>query len=394
MGAGHGHGHSQDGRKIERKISQEIEKSLEEEHSHAKSIQVLILGLENSGKKTLMKQIRLLYGSGLDPEEIKNYVSIVRRNVVESIQVLVHNLEHSYSDLSAVVSSPPLLKQISSLDISDLKADLLQDQKAFETAAKTISILWQDTLFQRTLLQNPGKFPSLASSQYFLNQLNHIIPASYVPSDNDILRCREPTLGLLEATVQIQESSFRFLCMRGSKGQRRKWLPSFGAGEESIAAVMFVASLDEYDQTHPNPNRDSLKEEILSAFPDWSPSVIHTVVDFLEEENVSKLRDSIDFFEEICGNKFYEHVGLVLLLNRRNIFNEKLKTVPLNRHFHDYRDGDSPDSAARYIEHLFKEKNKYSTRKIYSFSTDAIDKGNVAQIMKEVLQLFTSNSIK
>jgi len=71
MGAGHGHIHHHDGTKNGKKISQEIEKTLEQEHSAAKSVQVLLLGLENSGKKTLMKQIRQLYGSGFDMEEKK-----------------------------------------------------------------------------------------------------------------------------------------------------------------------------------------------------------------------------------------------------------------------------------------------------------------------------------
>jgi len=65
----------------------------------------------------------------------------------------------------------------------------------------------------------------------------------------------------------------------------------------------------------------------------------------------------------------------------------------LSKHFHDYHDSGSSDDAARYIEHLFKDKNKYSARKIYSFATDAIDKSDVSSIMKEILQLFTSNSV-
>jgi len=51
-GHGHGHGHHvQEGTKIEKQRSEEIEKSLEVQHSAPKNIQVLMLGLENSGKK-------------------------------------------------------------------------------------------------------------------------------------------------------------------------------------------------------------------------------------------------------------------------------------------------------------------------------------------------------
>jgi len=236
---------------------------------------------------------------------------------------------------------------------------------------------------QKTVQKFSSKFSDLSNVEYFLNQINTIASHNYLPTETDILRCRESTLGLLEATVTISGTHLRFLCMRGSKGQRRKWLPSFGAGEEHIAAVMFVASLDEYDQYHPNHN---LKEEIVSThlFIDCPDSIVQTILDYVEED--SKLKDAIDFFGEICENKFYENVGLILLLNRRNIFLEKLKSSPLSYHFHGFHEG----NPAQYIENLFKEKNKNSARRIYSFLTDAVDKADVSNIMKEILQIFHS----
>jgi len=311
---------------------------------------------------------------------------VVRRNVIECIQFVLCDLKNGFTDLSKVVTSPNLVQQISSSDISDSKADILQDAKAFQSTANNIKSLWKDPLFQTTLQQHPSKFPSLSSAQYFLSHLDNLTTSIYVPSELDIMRCREPTLGLLEATVQIAGCNYRFLCMRGSKGQRRKWLPSFGAGEESIAAVMFVASLDEYDQTHPNPNRDLIKEELLLSLPDSPQIVLQTITAYLEEENISKLKDSIDFFEEICGNKYYEHIGIALFLNRRESLNEKLKKEPLSKYFHGFQDDGSSDAAVLYIEKLFKEKNRRSARRIYTFSADAIDKASVSHVISEILR--------
>jgi len=310
---------------------------------------------------------------------------VVRKNIIECIQLLLCNLKTGFTDYSKRISSPDLIKQVTSLGVCDSKADILQDPKAFESAANQIQSIWKDPLFQKTLQDYPNKFPSLSSAQYFLSHLDSLTTSSYVPSELDIMRCREPTLGLIETTVQIAGTGYRFLCMRGSKGQRRKWLPSFGAGEESIAAVMFVSSLDEYNETHANSHSDLIKEELLLSLVDYPPIIVQTITDYMEEESISKLKDSIDFFEEICANKYYEHVGIALLLNRRESFNQKLKKEPLSKYFHGFHEDGSSHAAVLYIENLFKEKNKHTARQIYTFSTDAIDKASVSQVMSEIL---------
>ncbi|KAL3633174.1 HIR complex subunit [Castilleja foliolosa] len=66
----------------------EIDRRIEQETKVEKHIQkLLLLGAGDSGKSTIFKQIKLLFESGFDEVELKNYVTIIHANVYQTIKV-------------------------------------------------------------------------------------------------------------------------------------------------------------------------------------------------------------------------------------------------------------------------------------------------------------------
>ncbi|KAL3633281.1 hypothetical protein CASFOL_022808 [Castilleja foliolosa] len=66
----------------------EIDRRIEQETKVEKHIQkLLLLGPRDSGKSTIFKQIKLLFESGFEEVELKNYVTIIHANVYQTIKV-------------------------------------------------------------------------------------------------------------------------------------------------------------------------------------------------------------------------------------------------------------------------------------------------------------------
>jgi guanine nucleotide-binding protein G(i) subunit alpha len=61
----------------------------EDERNFKKECKILLLGSGESGKSTIVKQMKIIHLHGYTPEELLSYRSVVNRNVVESAHALV-----------------------------------------------------------------------------------------------------------------------------------------------------------------------------------------------------------------------------------------------------------------------------------------------------------------
>eukprot|EP00483_Globobulimina_turgida_P003612 UN03618 len=145
----------------------------------------------------------------------------------------------------------------------------------------------------------------------------------------------------------------------GQKSERKKWIHCF----DRVDAVVFVVSLSCYD-------------EVL-----------------FEDENVNAMEDNLSLFEDICKLKALNQSPIVLLLNKKDVFAEKIKTVPLQKcpSFMDYNGrNDSFDETTNYIQNVFMSLHKTSNdriRNIYTHIICAIDTETIRRIFKEILEI-------
>ncbi|KAJ3289218.1 Guanine nucleotide-binding protein G(o) subunit alpha [Rhizoclosmatium sp. JEL0117] len=77
-----------------RSISRAIDASLEQEKpAITREVKILLLGTGDSGKTTVLKQLRVIYGSGFTPEEYLDFRSIILQNVVACAKALVAGMK-------------------------------------------------------------------------------------------------------------------------------------------------------------------------------------------------------------------------------------------------------------------------------------------------------------
>jgi chloramphenicol 3-O-phosphotransferase len=72
--------------------AREIDKRIAQQSTAEKKVQkLLLLGAGESGKSTIFKQIKVLFQTGFDDSEKKNYTSVVHANAYQSIKVRSSN---------------------------------------------------------------------------------------------------------------------------------------------------------------------------------------------------------------------------------------------------------------------------------------------------------------
>lgn len=143
---------------------------------------------------------------------------------------------------------------------------------------------------------------------------------------------------------------FLDLQVGGQRNERKKWIHCF----ENVTAVLFVAALSEYNQV------------------------------LYEDETQNRLVESLTLFDSICQAKWMQRVPMILFLNKRDIFAEKLPNFPLVNYFAEYQGENDYDSAVEWITQQFLSKNGDSQRQIYVHQTCATDESNVQAVFNAV----------
>ena len=73
------------------------------------------------------------------------------------------------------------------------------------------------------------------SAGYFLSQLERISGCGYIPTDQDILRTRVKSSGVVEIHFCYKNLLFRMFDAGGQRSERKKWIHCF----DEVQAIIF-----------------------------------------------------------------------------------------------------------------------------------------------------------
>jgi GTPase SAR1 family protein len=323
---------------IEDKGSQEqINAALSDARHEERSIhKLLLLGAGESGKSTLFKQINNIYGRGFSEKEKKSYISIIYRNTVASIEELCKQsieLPKNGDIFSGCIVTDPSTKAAMQA-VFDMK---YEDGTMPSELVASIKTLWADSGIQKTYSFR-SKYQLNDSTSYFLDKLEIISGVDYTPSTEDVLRARIRTTGIVENDFTIEHNRFRMFDVGGQRNERKKWIHCF----QDVTAVIFVVAISAYNQV------------------------------LYEDENVNRMEESLNLFENICNSRWFKDTSIILFLNKSDLFREKIKTVPLTVAFPEFRGAQTYEATTAFIEQEFLKRNHYK-KPIYCHLTCATD---------------------
>lgn len=106
------------------------------------------------------------------------------------------------------------------------------------------------------------------------------------------------------------------------------------------------------------------------------------------------MQESLKLFDSICNNKWFTDTSIILFLNKKDIFEEKIKKSPLTICFPEYMGAQEYGEAAAYIQAQFEAKNKSTTKEIYCHMTCATDTRNIQFVFDAVTDVIIANNLR
>jgi len=300
---------------------------------------LLLLGPGESGKSTVFKQMKIIQkNGGYKPEELSTYKFIIYGNCITQMKVIVS----AAMKLGIEMESEENKARAARISKLPAAGDAWNRQ-----VGEDIKELWVDKGIIQAYEYRDKVFQLNDSAAYFFSQVERFIEDNYIPTEQDILRARVRTTGIEEAFFTFEDMSFRMLDVGGQRSERRKWIHCF----DSVTAVIFCASLSEYDQ--------SLRED----------------------DSQNRMKESLLLFDEICNSPWFKDTNFILFLNKTDLFREKIQKIDLSVCFSQYKGGLNFEAASAFIKQKFLEQNN-SPHTIYTHFTCAISTENVEFVFK------------
>jgi len=335
-------------RRKEKERSKQLEAAMSADLAADKQInKLLLLGAGESGKSTLFKQMITIYGKGFPESERLSYVPIINNNIITSMKTLCKQSQTFGPVAEHNVACRNLIE-------NELKGD--EDIDA--TLGENIFALWHDEGIRATYAMRT-KFQLTDSAAYFFDKIKEVASQDYIPSQQDVLRSRVRTTGIVENEFEIDNNKFKMFDVGGQRNERKKWIHCF----ENVTAVLFVAAISEYDQV------------------------------LYEDENTNRMAEALNLFEEICNSRWFHETSMILFLNKRDLFGEKIIRVPLTVCFPEYDGKNTYEEASEYLKNLFESKNHNPDKIIYTHITCATDTDNVAAVFNAVKDIIIRQSL-
>jgi len=224
--------------------------------------------------------------------------------------------------------------------------------------AKDIKTLWSDPGIKKTFARS-AEFQLNDSAEYYFTEVDRLVATDYVPSVQDVLRSRAKTTGIIETEFTVAKTKFTLVDVGGQRSERRKWMHCF----QDVTAVIFVVALSEYD------------------------------LKLYEDETTNRMHEALKLFKDICNTKWFADTAIILFLNKKDLFEAKIKKSPLTVCFDDYKGPNTYEEAARYIEDKFLAQNENPKKLIYTHRTCATDTDNITVVFKAVQDIILNKII-
>eukprot|EP01083_Nonionella_stella_P040207 109261_1 len=266
-----------------------------------KVLKVVLLGPSDSGKTTIIKQLQKIHET-YDDANSQNVVAEIRDGIIENMKVLCEQsivLNDDYNEESSVHRS-----------VEYLRDEILALETPYHLGRDNvykIKQLWHDEGIQHTLRKS-NYFQIPDNAVYFMNKIDEVAADSYEASFEDYVQFHRRSTGYTphKFTSYVDgygEYVFEIPDVGGTRSERRKWWNQRVISDD-VSAIVFVVPLSDYDKV------------------------------LYEDDRTNRLVDAISLFTKtMIKGKFFQKQSVIVLFNKYDLFEEKIKKIPITHAF-------------------------------------------------------------
>ncbi|KAJ1462909.1 guanine nucleotide binding protein, alpha subunit [Pelagophyceae sp. CCMP2097] len=335
----------------------------EKQMAEESKLKLLLLGAGESGKSTVFKQMKILYGSPETSQEDKNLVrTIIYNNTITCMQTVLEYCEALEMNQFVLESNKEHMATV---------ADLDENEELTPELGEAFAALWKDPGITATW-ERRTEFQIVESLAYYFDNVERISEPDYMnkPSytrdeevlyQKDALLARVRTSGIVTECYDVDGKKWEMYDVGGQRNERRKWIHCF----ENVTAVIFVAAISEYNQI------------------------------LFEDATTNRMSEALELFEEINSNVFFSKASMILFLNKKDLFEEKIKVCDIKDTpaFADYDGGCDYDAGCAYFVKRFMALKGDASKDVYHHCTCATDTKNVGIVFNSCKQVILKKNL-
>lgn len=330
--------------KLDPAFVEEQKQKLQEKLDALYSLKLILLGPGESGKSTVLKQLKSIYDVKPTAVEIETCMKGLHSNVLECMKALCDAADRFHNN----VNGTNLMKTKKWIQEESYQFDdevLITPQQA-----KDIQELFECGAMRKTFARR-DEFWILDSIDYLMENIHRFAEEDFKPNEKDFVMCRVRTTGFLETKLRVpfpgrQEGepdklTYYVLDVGGQRNERLKWRKIF----KDVKAIVFLVNLAGYNQVLFEAVDRNRMAEALELF--------EQIMSY-EDEAKKRNKDSKNKKKVIVD--LFQHTPVYLLLNKKDLFEVMIRKVGLNKTFPDYKGNTKSDQALAFIQKKFQEK--------------------------------------
>ncbi|KYQ93064.1 G-protein subunit alpha 8 [Tieghemostelium lacteum] len=337
----------------EDKTNSQLEKYLRQSGKEALlDFRVLLLGAGESGKSTVVKQLKSIYKIVVDEAELQSYAVNIHKNTVLCMQVLLEAGE----TLGVVLQNAETNKRAQNVRAFQFESDVKQMPVSI---GLDIEELWKDAEIQK-IWERRSEFWFLDATPYYFENIQRFLEDDFVPTEEDCIMTRVRTTGISVTEFDEGPVHFRVVDVGGQRNERKKWIHCF----DDVKALLFVVNLAGYDQV------------------------------MFEDPSQNRMQESLTLFGQICNNPIFAETPTFLVLNKKDLFESMIQKTDLSKCFPDYKGGPDVKQALDFIQQKYQSKIQDSQKQLYTYHIAARYKKDIKWTWEEVKNILLEENKK
>jgi GTPase SAR1 family protein len=313
--------------KIDR--TQDVELNLlEQQVEDLFKFKILLLGAGESGKSTIVKQIKLIHQKRLTPKELQIAGNSLHQNVVDCMKALL-NARKNFATYELDDEGKKTEEELFEWD---------ENTRLNQDMGKRILKLFNSEALQKTYARR-SEFWLLDSFSYYIKSLDRFVEPDWVPTEEDAVMARIRTTGIVVTNLEqkFEEKDkpveykdimppekllFQVVDVGGQRNERKKWIHCF----DDVRCVLFCDNLAGYNQV------------------------------LFEDSTKNRMHESLELFNKVTYNKIFEQTPIFLFLNKKDLFEHMIKEVDMQVAFPEYKGGKDLNAALDFIKTQFQRQ--------------------------------------